>query len=451
MVVSTVAVGIGNYGFGLALIWVLAPRQFTVVASVFTLITVAATAANSALPWVLAREVSRSGRGSRERQHAVGFTLGAALTGGVVAAGSVVGLVSPYASVGVEIAAACTVVAVFLVQVGGGYLQGAGRFVPLALLAVAEVVLKVGFGTGLAASGYGATGAVAGGAIAAGIWAIVGLLLVGGDRSFPVWRSTAGLWRQIRGIGGVQVGVVVLTSLDVVVGSILQHGSRQMAGYQAMLVFARVPLFIAGAVSAVAYPRLANAGQDSGSLVRETLALYLPLVAAIVAIAMTIPPQLIGLVLPSGYRSDVALLLPLGIAGLAAGQINIVTTFFQAENRFADALRILAPAIPVTVIVFALVGDSVRVLAWASAAAYGLVAVVLTAVPARRRWGAGVFMPALPALAATAICAGVLTAVRAILPAWLVLAALAAASAAGVSYRARSGRTMPAARLGRRR
>lgn len=427
----------------MALIWVLSPRQFTVVASVSTLLMVAATAANSALPWVLAKQVATHPAGSRARREAIGFTLGAALAGGVAAAGIVTGLASPYASVGVEVSAAVAVVAVFVVQVGSGYLQGAARFVPLAVLGVVEVFLKTGFGLGLAVSGLGATGAVAGAAAAACVWAVVGLGFAGRDIALPKRAIGSALWRETAGIGGVQVGVVALTTLDVVIGSILQHGSRAMAGYLAMLVFARIPLFIAGAVSAVAYPRLVVEGRGSIAAIRETMTVYVAMAAAVVAVVTTIPAGLIGSILPSGYARDVGLLVPLGLAGLAAGQINLITTLFQADSRFASAIKVLWPAIPAAGVVYGFVGTSVTTLAWASLAVVATVAVVLTAVAAIRYRGAGLASLTGAGLVSAAAVGGVLAWARASLALWLVLGALAGVAALVFGQRTRSAEGSP--------
>lgn len=421
---STVTIGLGNYGFSLALIWVLPPRSFAVTASVSTLILVAATAANSALPWVLAREVARHPRGAPARREAVGFVLAAAGAGGVIAAVVVVALASPYASGGVEVAAAWAVLATFVLQVSGGYLQGSGRFAALAVLGVVEVTVKVGCGVGFATAGGGATGAVMGTALGASLWAIAGFGFVGKEIAVPLRATGRELWTLTRGIGSIQVGVVLLTTLDVVVGSIVQHGSKAMGGYQAVLVFSRVPFFVAGAVSAVAYPRLVAAGGDRRPVMQETMAFYLGLSAAVVAVVGTIPGRLLGWVLPSAYGSDAHLLIPLALAGLAAGQINLLTTFFQAESRFRQVVRLMWPAMPVAVACFTLVGGSVQALAWASAVFDGAIALTLTIASERQFPRTGILYRTITSLLGTFAFGGVLYAARSMLPLWFVLGAV---------------------------
>lgn len=429
MMTSTIAVGIGNYGFSLALVWVLPVHQFALVAALSTVLVVAATAANSALPWVLAREVGRHPGFSPQRRQAAGFTLAAALGGGLVAAAIVVALAVAYASPGQLGAVAVATVAIFVVQVGIGYLQGGARFRPLAVLAIVEVAIKASLGIGLAGAGLGATGALIGAAVAAAVWAVIGLAYVGRDIAPPTRAVAAALWRRAASIGGVQVGVIALSTLDVLVGSIRFRGASGLAGYQAMLVFSRVPLFVSGAVSAVAYPRMVTSPGNVRPAVREALTLYLIGCVAVVSVVMTIPARLIGVILPHHYTGFVSLLVPLGIAGMAAGQINVVTTFSQAEDRFRPLLRLLWPGVALAAVAMSFVGSSVHDLAWTSAAANATVAAVLTALAARRYGWLAVGGRTVAGVAAVAVLFRGLHPLRSDLPAWLVVAAVLALAA----------------------
>jgi LmbE family N-acetylglucosaminyl deacetylase/O-antigen/teichoic acid export membrane protein len=445
VVASTIAVGVGNYGFSLALIWVLPSHEFSVVAAASTLVVVAATAATSALPWVLSREVARTEPYSQGRRQATGFTLLAALMAGTAAAAIVIALISPYASTGSELAAGVSVLAVFIVQVGSGYLQGSARFLILAVFSVVEVIVKTGAGVGLAAGGLGATGALTGAALAVAAWALVGLVCVGRDIGKPTRAAWDSLWRHAASIGGVQVGVVALTTADVVIGSIRLRGGPGMAGYQAMLVFSRIPLFISGAVSTVAYRRLVADGTDIAKVVGETMTFYLSIAVAVVATVTTIPAALLGTVLPHGYSSYANLLLPLGIAGMAAGQINLVTTFFQADGRIRSAMAVLWPGVGGAAILLASVGGTVNSLAWASAAADVTVAAVLTVVASRRYSRGGLASRTVGYLILTAALGEAFWVVRSNRAVWLGLAVLSGALTFALLHRLQRGVGSPIA------
>jgi LmbE family N-acetylglucosaminyl deacetylase/O-antigen/teichoic acid export membrane protein len=407
LVASTVTVGIGNYGYSLALIWILPARQFAVVAAISTLVVVASTAATAAIPWVFAREVAQSTRGSRRRREAAGFTLATALAAGVVAAVLVVAVSSTYATRADEVGAVVWVIAVFIVQVGSGFLQGTSRFAISAKISVTEVAVKLALGLSLAAVGWGAGGALLGAALATLGWAVTGLLFVGFDVARPTRAIGRLLLRSAVRIGGIQVGVILLASLDVVVGSIRFRSSGGMAGYQAMLVFARVPLFISGAVSSVTFRRIVAAGGDERRAVSDTIAFFLTVVAVVVAAVIALPVQFLDLVLPRSYEQFHVLLLPLGIAGMAAGQINVITTFFQAADRIKPAIYVLWPGIGVTAAVMATAGVSVHGLAWIAAASLAATAVIFTAMGARRYRSAAIGRRSLltwVSLAVTVIC-----------------------------------------------
>ena len=439
LVTATVAVGIGNYGYSLALIWILPARQFAVVAAVSTLIVVAATAANAAIPWVFAREVAQSTRGSARRREATGFTLAAALSSGLVAAALVVALSSSYATNADEVAAVIWVVAVFVVQVGAGYLQGTNRFAVQARIGMTEVALKMGLGLSFAAIGWGAGGALLGAALATLAWAVTGLMFVGFDVARPTRAVGRVLLRSAARIGGIQVGVILLASLDVVVGSIRFRASGAMAGYQAMLVFARVPLFISGAVSAVTFRRIVAGGGDERRAVSETMSFFLTVVAVVVAAVIALPAQLLDLVLPRSYDHFHVLLLPLGIAGMAAGQINVITTFFQAADRAKPTVLVLWPSIGVITIIMAVGGNSVEDLAWIAAGSMAAASAVLTVIASRFYRSAAIgrrTLATLVCLSAAVVC---LRAVASDPGVWLMCVVLIGALAAVTLRRSHAG------------
>ncbi len=426
---ATVVVGIGNYGFGLALVWILPGAQFAVVASVNSLLVIVGTAGSAALPWLVAGQVARHPAGSRQRREAVSFALAASLASGAVATVVVVAIASTYANSGVLVALAVTTVALFAGSTGIGFLEGNGRFVVLAVLSLTEVVLKIGIGSALAAAGLGPTGAVAGAALGALVLAGVSLRAVGAELAWPGLRVERDLWRQSRGIGAIQVAVAVAATLDVVVGSLVDGGSRSLGGYQAMLVFARAPLFVSGALSLVVYPRLAGAGGDRRSVIRQTILLYAITGVLLAVTVASLPGRLLDLVLPTGYATSYPLLLPLALAGLAAGSVNLVTTFLQADGAFAPAIRILSLGLIALVVLETSLATPLGHLAWAAAAGDAAVASAL-AVLAVRRFGLEHLVVPLGATGVLAVGGfWVLRAARPVTGVWLALVVVAAAVA----------------------
>ena len=380
VMLSSTAIGIGNYAFSLVLVWLLPSSQFSKVASASALLLVVGVASSSVLPWVVARPVARLPYGSSERRQAVSFALCASVGIGLVIGVAVALLAAPYAPIGICLLLAMTSVALFVAGVGSGYLIGAQRFPLLVVVSMAEVLIKLGAGSSLAALGGGATGAFAGSALGALLWAAVSLWIIRHEVAWPRTRPPLELWHQLGGVGTTQVLVSVITTLDIIVGSIVIGARGGLATYQALLVFSRIPLFVSTAVSGVAYPKLVGHDSNDQQIVNDASTLYLLLSLPIVVCIATVPGPLLGLVLPHRYLHSLGLLVPMTVAGFAAGQLYVSTMFLQARLLFGAAIRVLAVAVPIITLTFVLFGTSIQHLAWAGATALSVLAAVLVFV-----------------------------------------------------------------------
>ena len=376
LLAGTALVGMANYGFVLALVWILPARRFSELASINSILLILITVANAALPWVVAGAVVRSAPDSPLRRQALTVTIGVSLVCAAVGFLILVALSVSYASPGVELMAGLILVLAFLAQAGSGYLQGRRLFLTLGILMVLEAAIKVGAGLLLAVPA-GATGALAGAAGGISVLAGVSLWLARRDMGRSRLPLRQYPWAQIGGIGAVQAGVSGLAMLDVIIGSLLHGASRVMAGYQAILVFARVPLFLTGALSAAVFSRLAGklGAEDRDWVVRHAATAYRSLVVPIVAGACTVPAAVLLLILPHQYRSSLGLLVPLALAGAASGWINLVTTCYQAESSFLFPVVVIWASLPIVAELELLLGRSVLDLAWTAAAVDSAVAV----------------------------------------------------------------------------
>ena len=208
VVAATGVVSLLNYGYTLILLWLLPTREFAEVGSISALLLICGTISGAALPWVLAQEVLRSRDDQVRRRIAVTFCLFATVLQGA-AAGLVTCLIAiHYASGPVLVAAFCSVFLIFMAATVAGYFQGLQRFRLIAMLKVAEVVVKVGAGVALIALGAGASGAVAGFALGAGVVAGVGLAYMAPSITWS-WSAMAGrtLWASTQGLMAIQAGV----------------------------------------------------------------------------------------------------------------------------------------------------------------------------------------------------------------------------------------------------
>ncbi len=136
-----------NYAYTLLLLWLLPTREFAEAGSISALLLICGTVSGAALPWVLAQEVLRSKSDLARRRLAISFCLFATLLQGVAAGLATCLIVAHYASGWVLVAAFCSVVLIFLDATASGFFQGLQRFRLIAMLKVAEVMVKLGTGS----------------------------------------------------------------------------------------------------------------------------------------------------------------------------------------------------------------------------------------------------------------------------------------------------------------
>ncbi|MFE5867962.1 glycosyltransferase [Streptomyces roseifaciens] len=462
LALSAVLVGVGNYGLSLFLVHRLSAPDFTVYAAVSSVLLSVGTLAGATVPWVLAREVAGSAPGSARRRLSVRTCLWLALGLAFLTAVASCGAVASYAGPGplAGLAGACLML--WLNSVGAGYLQGRERFAGLAALRVAEVAVRIAVTVGAVAAGWGSAGAIGAFAAGAGVTAAAGLVALRGERTArgqagaepgdrgPEASEASGVpegrtewWRRAAAVGGIQVLTCVLFTLDVVVAVAVRGGSADLAPYQALLVLARVPLFLSAALATVVFPRLAaGPSPAAGERFRAALRLHWITGTAVTVTIATCPGALTGLVLPRHYTASGALLLPLALAGFAGATIALASVVFQAWGPARRVVVPLALACLIGGAAYALTAARPPVLAWCSAAVTCAAAVVIVGLARRRVPGLGPAAGAAGPLAAGAVACCVLLALRPYPVLW-ALAVLVVLGAAGLAACTRPRRPGP--------
>ncbi|MET9415371.1 glycosyltransferase family 4 protein [Streptomyces klenkii] len=448
LTLAAVLVGVGNYGLSLLLVHRLPAPDYTVYSAVSSVLLSVGTLAGATVPWVLAREIAAGAPGSARRRLSVRFalrlSLGLSLLCAVVACTAVASYAGPGALAGVT--AAC--LAIWLNSAGAGWFQGNGRFAALAVLRLGEVAVRFVATVAALLVGWGSNGAIGAFAAGAAVTSAAGLVAMRGELAGrrraerPPADSTV-LWRSAAAVGGVQVLSCVLFTLDVVVGTAVWDGSADLAPYQALLVLARVPLFLSTALATVVFTRLAAASPATGGRgLRTALRQHWTTGTTVTVLVATCPDALLGLVLPRHYGASAVLLLPLALAGLGCATISLATVAFQAWGPARPAIVPLAVGCVAAGAVYAgTAADPLR-LAWSSAATTGTVAVLLLARTRRRVPGLGPAAGAAAPLAAGAVAVPVLCALRPHPVLWAV-AALAMVGGALAVARPRQRRPGP--------
>ena len=422
---SGVAVGLVNYAYSLAMTRLLAPELFADFAAAQSLLLVSGTLATSSMPWVVARVLADPARSGHEGRQAIWFSLVVNLAQGVVSAVVICAIGARFLGAGSLLAVAVGSVAIFLITTPGGWLQGSARFGQLAFFRVLEVVVKLAVGVALVMAGGDDTAALAAVAVGALVVVTAGLLLMRADlRYTPGALRVPSLWRNSLGNVGVQGLVAVMASTDVVLVAVLDGGSSASGSYQASSILGRVPVFLAGALAAAAFPTLVAHAAAARHVRTASTAAYCWLAGAYALALVCAPAVLVGVVFPGSYALVDEVLPWVAVAGLLMGAINLVTTFFQASARYGFAIRVLAVASVAHLLVL-VVGWSVAdvegvavaspvVPAAAVAVLFSSPVAHLVRPPLRTVFMSGVFL---------AIAAGVLVLTRPWWPVWLVAAA----------------------------
>ncbi|MDE3202910.1 MAG: glycosyltransferase [Acidobacteriota bacterium] len=428
LVVSGAVASVTNYGYTVAVLWLLPASQYAIFGSIAALFLVCGTISSASTPWVLAREVTRSAPGSERRARAISFGLVSVVIQGLAAGGVTAAVAAHYASGATVAVVLGASVAIFVEAAGIGYLQGLERFGEIALLRIAEVVVKLVAGLLLLGLGGGATGAVAGFLLGASVVTVVTVAAMRSDLRWvrgALWDRE--LWRVSRGLLGIQSGVAVMAGMDIAIGSLFLVHRTLLATYQAAQILGRIPVFVGTALSLVVFARLARAEGRGIESAERVVALFLGVCVPVAVGTATLPTAVTDVIFPSGYHG-VATVLPLVAAGgLAMGFVNLVSTVFQATERYAPAVMTVWAGIFVGVPIeyVALRTHGIVGLAWAVIGVGSGVSLVLS-VLWWRMWGLAI--GALVArLLSGAVVSVPLLALRPWAPAWICWSVLAVA------------------------
>jgi O-antigen/teichoic acid export membrane protein len=333
--VALLVVGLLNYAYTLLMTRLLPVADFTTFAAGQGVILWAGTVATVSIPWVLAQALARA-RSEADKGAATRFAMMASAGSGVAAAVVVGVIAAQFAHAPTIVALAASALVLFLGTPTIGSLEGQGRMRTLSVLTIGDNLLKASAGLLLVVGArLGATGALA----AFGIGGLVRLvwwpsLPSTGGRTWLAVLANRDLWRRAAGIGGVQALVTLLGAMDVVLVTVLPASRNVVASYQASAAISRAPLFVASAVAAAFFPALSRPGAGR-ALAAGAVRMYTLVALPFAAVVATMPAVIIGAAFPAQYASMAVLLRFTAIAGLAAGGVNLVTTFFQATDDYS--------------------------------------------------------------------------------------------------------------------
>ncbi|HEY2222097.1 oligosaccharide flippase family protein [Actinomycetospora sp.] len=348
-----------NYGFGLALAWLLPAADFGAVSVLLTVLLLATSVLAAGFPWALARRVAREedpeSAAASFRAALIGNVgLGAVLAAGFAGVQLATGAILPGAGTGLTLLVAATIVLLALGQVLIGGLQGTRRFTAVSAARIAEVVVKVAVGLGVVAL------------VGAGIVGVAWALLIGAaaaagtawwmyrDR-LPGLRGTVAGWREFAAAAPMAVattGFGLIGTLDVLLLGVLGQGHgvtvAAIGSYQAAAILAKAPFLVGSTLSDVVFPFIARArgaAEAHGWVVTGLRWVPLGLVPMLLVLAVT-PDSFIGRLFPADYADAAGptRVIALGAVGLIVGDM-LLKALFARHLAGAAAVRIPAAAV----------------------------------------------------------------------------------------------------------
>ncbi len=412
MLVGTfITIAILNYGFGVAMSWLFNPAQFGVLGVSQSLLLLAALVVGSGFAWTTAHDVAASGVTDRIRHRfraawIANVILGLSLGGGLWAAYALGWLpLGPAYSALVPLLG-LTVVLLAARSVVNGAVRGLYRFGPLSVNQVGEVAIKAVAGLALVAAGAGVAGVMAGfaagtaAALAHSLWI---------TRSAQLWRGRGWLDRQVIAntlpLFAGMLGTALIVNLDILGLKFLTPGSAGdgLAGlYQAAVILARTPVFVAQSLALVLFSYVAGKsdeplGGELGSVryVQEAARAWFRLLLPAGLTLVLAPRASLSLFFPPQYQAAAPALQLAAAGGVLLALATLLTAVLQAagDRRQPALAAVMATMTQVAVLIWLVprwrvLGAAASLLAAGFVALVGLMAVLrprLGSLPSVRR------------------------------------------------------------------
>jgi O-antigen/teichoic acid export membrane protein len=358
MLLAFAATSLTNYAFGLATGWLLLPGDFGLLAFAQTILLIGGLVLNSG--FALAHAAAIVGQPPAERAARVRGALAANVLIALAFAAMLVALfaLGPLRP-GLEqwpvtllVAAALPLIA--FAAIGRATAQGTERFGTFATMQVLEIVAKALAGVALILAGFGAAGAVAG-FVAGGLLATVPALVLFARLGVAPWGPRQ---RPPLGAAGAMfaalLGLALLLNLDLLALKLLSTADRQIVGYyQAGIVLANAPYYLASAMLTVAFTELVRVRRlaDSGPLVADALRLVLVFIVPL-EVALAVAPQAaLRLLFPGAYAPGAEPLRILALGNTAVVLVAVLATAFQATGRARTPGRVLLAVVAIEALV----------------------------------------------------------------------------------------------------
>jgi O-antigen/teichoic acid export membrane protein len=370
-IVAYLITSLVNYGFGVVLSWFLNPAQFGMLGVAQSLLLMISLVVGSGFAWTAARDLAVSGADSqtRLRFRAALFanaTLGATIALGIWVAYRINWLsLGPTYSVVIPLLGSTT----FLLSIRSvinGASRGLYQFKLVAFNLIGEVVIKACLGILLVSLGLGVVGVMVAFALGAFVSLLHSLWII---RPARLWQGKGWFYPPIIAETGplfmAMLGPALMLNLDVLglkLLSPIEVGDTLAGHYQAAVILARGPVFVAQAITLVIFSYAASASKgnahpdqrQSFSYLRTAIQAWFFLLLPISLILIIFPRQILSIFFPPNYQSA-SLALQIGASGgamLALVTLLIGVLQARGEKRYTVVSALAAILVQVIVLVW---------------------------------------------------------------------------------------------------
>jgi O-antigen/teichoic acid export membrane protein len=348
-----------NYFFGVVLSWYFTPAQFGVLGVAQSLLLLLALAVGSGFAWTAAHDFAAGGVNAETRRRFRTAWLANLLMG--LSMGGLVWLFyrlqildfGPAYQAIIPLVVV-TVVLLALRAVTNGVLRGLYLFGPVSFNLVLEVLLKAGVGLGLVALGWGVKGVLLGFVVGALVslvhsgWSVRGAHLLEG----PGWldgrviRVTIPLFVSM-------LSTALMLNLDVLGLKLLAPGGSgdELSGfYQAAIILARTPVFLAQALTLVVFTYAIgqNLGEEEQSSNEHSLASALRawyrFLLPIGLVLILAPHTVLMIFFPVQYQASGFILQVAALGCVILALITLLNGVLQASAKRDRPAAIIALA-----------------------------------------------------------------------------------------------------------
>jgi O-antigen/teichoic acid export membrane protein len=337
-----------NYVFGVVLSWFFAPAQFGVLGVTQSLLLLLALVVGSGFAWTAAQDVARGGIDDESRRKVRTAWVMNLITGLLVGAGiwlayslDILKLGPAYRNIIPLVSLTTVLLAVRAVT--NGVMRGIYRFGPLSINLLLEVVIKIAVGVTLVALGWGVMGVMLGFVVGAVVSLIHSNLIV---RPVKIWQGSGwinkGVFSATFPLFIGMLGTALMLNLDVLGLKLFAVGGQgdELSGYyQAAVILARTPVFLAQALTLVLFSYAAgNVLEDLGE--KSKLSTYFQaavrswfrFLVPIGVVLILAPADILTLMFPAQYQESSDILQIAAVGGLLLSLVTMLNGVLQATG-----------------------------------------------------------------------------------------------------------------------